>query len=242
MSLTPLRIRWTDPTADAVGVVRCDDGCEYAVKDDAKLPRTRHDEWFCSSLALAVGIAVPPFQIIERPDGSLVFGSRWEGGIPNERWHRMIKNGTLKFDDVKPVLANIFAFDNFIHNTDRHCGNYIIRQQRNGYALLAPDYARAWCYRGFPPAALPFATCGTVKAVRWLTATFGSYIDVASTQETLDKIELISVLEAAAMIDSHPRSWLTQPEADAILAWWSSPARKQRIDGIRQGIRDGTYL
>lgn len=246
MTLVPLRIRWTDPaglaSADAVGVVRCDDGCEYVIKDDSKHANRRHSEWFCSRLAEAIGIAVPLFHVVEHADGSAFFGSRWEGGIPAEPWHQMIKNGALKFDDVKAVLANIFALDNFVHNIDRHVNNYIIRSQRNGYALLAPDYSRAWYYGGFPLASLPLPACNTVTASRWITANFGPYITVASTQEALDKIESIDTNDASDFITSHPQSWLTKPEADAVTAWWSSPARKQRIDGIRQGIKDGTYL
>jgi hypothetical protein len=246
VAIVPLRVRWTDPaglaSADAAGVVRCDDGCEYVIKDDSKHANTRHSEWFCSRLAEAVGIAVPAFQLIERPDGSIVFGSRWEGGVPNETWHQMIKNGALKFDDVKQVLANVFAFDNFVHNVDRHAGNYIIRAQRNGYALFAPDYSRAWYWGGFPLAALPLPACSTVTAARWVATDFGPYIDVASTKEILDKIESINAINASDFIKSHPPDWLTQPEKDAIIAWWSSVARKQRIDGIRQGIKDGTYL
>jgi hypothetical protein len=246
VALVPLRVRWTDPvglaSADAAGVVRCDDGCEYVIKDDSKHAKTRHSEWFCSRLADAVGIAVPPFQIIELPDGSIVFGSRWEGGVPSETWHQMIKNGALKFDDVKAVLANVFVFDNFIHNVDRHAGNYIIRPQRNGYALFAPDYSRAWYYGGFPLAALPLPACNTVNASRWIVANFAPYVDVASTKDTLDKIESISASNASDFIKSHPQDWLTQSEADAIVAWWSSPERQNRIDGIRKGIKDGTYL
>jgi hypothetical protein len=246
MSLHPLRILWTDPvglaSADAAGVVRCDDGCDYVIKDDAKHAKTMHSEWFCSRLAEAVGIAIPPYQLVERADGSLVFGSRWEGGIPKEQWFQMIQNGILKFDDVKAVLANVFALDNFVHNVDRHCGNYLIRQQRNGYALFASDFSRAWYFGGFPPGVLPLPLCNTTTAQRWITATFGKYVDVATTQKTLDKIESISANDASDFIKSHPQSWLAQPETDAIVAWWSSSARKQRIDGIRQGIKDGKYL
>jgi hypothetical protein len=246
VSLHPLRILWTDPnglaSADAAGVVRCDDGCDYVIKDDAKHAKTMHSEWFCSRLADAIGIAVPPYHLIERPGGSLVFGSRWEGGVANEQWHQMIQNGTLKFEDVKEVLANVFAFDNFIHNVDRHARNYLVRSQRNGFALLAPDYSRAWYNGGFPLAALPLPACNTINAERWITTTFGKYVDVASTRGMLDKIESICANDASDFIKSHPQSWLTQAEADAIVAWWSSAARTQRIDGIRQGIKDGKYL
>ena len=246
MTLIPIRIRWTDPvglaSADAVGVVHCDDGCDYAIKDDSRRPKTMHSEWFCSQLAETIGIAVPPFKVIQRSDGTLVFGSRWEGGVPNEQWYEMIANGTLRFEDVKDVLANVFAFDNFIHNGDRHCRNYIVRPQRNGHALLAPDYSRAWFSNGFPLPALPLVGQNTVNASRWITAKFGAYISTASTQDALDKLESVSDKHVSSIIKSHPQSWIAAPEADSIVAWWSSPARKQRLDGIRQGIKDGTYL
>ena len=241
VTLIPLRVVWTDPvglaSADASGVVRCDDGCEYAVKDDSKHSKTMHSEWFCSRLAEAVGIAVPPFKICERMDGTLVFGSRWEGGVPNEQWYEMVQNGTLKFDDVKALLANVFAFDNFVHNVDRHGKNYIVRPQKNGYALFAHDYSRAWLRH-----ALPLTGQNTVTAARWITANFGQYLNVASTEDTLDKIESIRDSDVSSIINGHPPSWITKLEADAIVTWWSSPARKQRLDGIRQGIKDGSYL
>ena len=104
MTLIPLRVVWTDPvglaSADASGVVRCDDGCEYAVKDDSKHSKTMHSEWFCSRLAEAVGIAVPPFKICERMDGTLVFGSRWEGALPPARKAFLGQSFQLSFDRI----------------------------------------------------------------------------------------------------------------------------------------------
>jgi HipA-like kinase len=188
VSLFPLRIRWTDPkglgTADASVVCRCDDGCDYAVKDGSKHPRTPHNEWFCSSLADAIGIAGPPFNIIEQDNGTLAFGSRWEGGVPPEQWYEMVTKGALTFDDVKPTLARIFAFDNFVYNEDRHPKNFVIRSQRTGHALLALDYSRAWLYHGFPPHSLPFApNQNTMAASRWIAATFGQYLTEGSTKD-----------------------------------------------------------
>jgi len=247
MPLFPLRIRWTDPaglgTADAVGVCRCDDGCEYALKDSSKHARTPHNEWFCSHLASTIGIAGPPCAIVERADGVLVFGSRWEGGVSKEPWHAMISNGTIVFDDVKGTLAKVFAYDNFVYNDDRHVGNFVMRSQKNGYALLTLDYSRSWLYHGFPPAALPFAPGkNTISASRWITATLGQYITEDSTRETLDRIEAVTEKDVLGIINQHPQSWLTEAERDQIASWWMSSARKERLYNLRKGIKDGTYL
>ncbi|MCL4716763.1 MAG: hypothetical protein KJZ75_17775, partial [Hyphomonadaceae bacterium] len=75
--LTPLRILSLDPanlgSADAVGVARCDDGFEYALKDAVACTTTPHDEWFCTELAQALGIACPPCAVVEDGIGGHYF-------------------------------------------------------------------------------------------------------------------------------------------------------------------------
>jgi hypothetical protein len=245
--LFPLRILWTDPgglgTADAAGVCRCDDGCDYALKDGTKHPRTPHNEWFCSQLAALIGVAGPAFAAVEQTDGTVVFGSRWEGGVAKEQWHQMAVSGTISFDDVKVTLAKIFAFDNFVYNDDRHIGNYVVRSQRTGHALLALDYSRAWFYHGFPLSPLPFnAAQNTIAASRWVTGKFGQYINGDTTKETLDWLEAVTKDDVSGIINGYPKSWITASEKDDVVHWWASQARKDRINGIRHGIKDGTYL
>ena len=155
----------------------------------------------------------------------------------------MIIKGALSFDDVKPTLAKIFAFDNFVYNEDRHCKNFVVRSQRTGHALLALDYSRAWLYHGFPSHGLPFAPNQiTMVASRWITATFGQYLTEASTKETLDRLEAVTDSHVSTIIENHPQTWITAAEKAAIVSWWASTARKNRIDNIRQGIKDGKYL
>jgi hypothetical protein len=226
-----------------MGVCRCDDGCDYALKDGTKHPRTPHSEWFCSRLAETIGISVPPFAAVEQADGTVVFGSRWEGGVAKEQWHQMALNGTMSFDDVRATLAKIFAFDNFVHNDDRHVGNYVVRSQRTGHALLALDYSRAWFYHGFPLSPLPFnAAQNTIVASRWITCQFGQYITQDSTRETLDRLEAVTTDDVARIINGHHQSWITSSEKDRVVNWWASQARKDKLNGVRHGISDGSYL
>ena len=86
--LFPIEIKWCLPanlgTADCGQICRGVDGCDYAIKDGktgGSAPVTPHCEWFCTVLGERVGIAAPSCKVIRLPDGTLVFGSRWEGGV-----------------------------------------------------------------------------------------------------------------------------------------------------------------
>jgi hypothetical protein len=137
------------------------------------VPATPHSEWFCTKLAQAVGIASAPCAVVKMLDGTTAFGSRWEGGVLNPsvagHWWEKVKSGEIPIDDIRGTLSRIYAFDNFVFNPDRHCGNFIVREQRNGFAVLANDYSRAWLCNGFPLPALPMTRHNTMEAQRWLT-------------------------------------------------------------------------
>jgi hypothetical protein len=83
----PVEVRYCIPlnvSADCGQVCRCDDGCDYVIKDGktgGSKPATPHSEWFCTQLAETIGIASPGCKIVKMADGTLAFGSRWEGGI-----------------------------------------------------------------------------------------------------------------------------------------------------------------
>ncbi|MBR0693247.1 HipA family kinase [Bradyrhizobium lablabi] len=246
--LVPPRIKWCDPaglaSADASGVCRCDDGCDYVVKDgSANNGSTPHDEWSCTRLAEIVGIPSPPCTAIERPDGSLVFGSRWEGGVAKEPWWEMIRRGDISLKDIPASLSRIYAFDHFVHNEDRHLNNFLFREQRHGWVVLAFDYSRAWLFNGMPLPQLPFRPQKkTILARRVLCQLFGEYIDKAETDQILDRLGGVKETHILQAINGHPKTWLSEGQKDVIVNWWNSSARTDRIDQIRQGIHDGSYL
>lgn len=245
--LVPLRVISIDPiglsTADARGVCRCDDGFDYVMKDGKSHPQTPHNEWFCTSLCSRLGIATPTFAPLEMPDGTLIFGSRWEGGILDESWWEIVGENRLKFDDIRIVLCRIYVIDHFLFNDDRHLKNYLFREQRGVYGLLAFDFSRAWTYHNFPPVALPFPDDSkTVMTYRFLANKFGSYIDYSIVDEMLQRIESFSVDQVEDVLKTQPSGWISLEQSSNILEWWCSPHKLARLEGIRQGIRDGSYL
>lgn len=237
-------------TADCPLICLCDDFCEYAIKDGHSHPLMPHAEWFCTHLAALIGIAGPDCQVIEMRDGSKVFGSRWEGGVvpaalpgANPTWVTMVQNGTIPLDGLRVPLTRIYAFDLFIHNSDRHGGNFLLRSQRTGYALLAFDYSRAWTYHGFPPPPLPFGPAeNTVKAQRTLSRIFGQYVDATEAAQLAANIRAVPVEEISKIIAAQPEEWLPNIQRQAIIDWWQSTEMIDRTRGIEKGIADGTYL
>jgi hypothetical protein len=241
-------------TMDCPCVCLCDDSCEYAIKDGHTNPLVPHIEWFCTRLAELVGIPGPDCQIIEMPDGSRVFGSRWEGGVlpdtpagTNPTWVAKVQSGDIPLDGLRLALTRIYAFDHFVHNPDRHSRNFLVREQRQGHALLAFDYSRAWVLHGVPPPALPFNINDpnerTVKVQRGLAQLFGSnYIDAGEALRILNHIKRVQVSAIVRIIDEHPKEWLPTTQRQRIIKWWKSKEMIARIDGIAKGIGDGTYL
>jgi hypothetical protein len=174
------------PSADCGFIALAEDGCQYALKDGiskgsaAVVP---HCEWFCSELAIAIHIATPQHFVVERLDGTLVFGSQWAGGVISPAkaasWEDMVANGTIPLADIIPTLSHIYAFDQFICNDDRHAGNLLAFEQYSKVAIHAYDYSRAWLTHGFPLPPVPLLRiCNTVRQHELFVASWGAeYID-----------------------------------------------------------------
>jgi hypothetical protein len=261
----PVRATRIDPsglgTADCRLVCRGDDGCDYAIKDPslatvvpnsdgASIP---HSEWFCTCLGELIGVRAPPCHVIEMPDGKLVFGSLWQGGVLENKtpWWDLVKSGAIALADIAPILSRIYAFDHFVHNIDRHLNNFLPIRQKNSVALLAYDYSRAWLVLGVPLPellpSLPFDTTDpfekTVKAQRELSSYLGAkYISADDVSALLKKVEKVTKTQIERIIVGHPAGWLTPIQRASIRKWWKSKAMKDRLQKIDGGIRNGSYL
>lgn len=154
-------------SADAGRICKCEDGSEYVIKDGVSknsTPEVPHCEWFCSELGEAIQIAIPRHKIIRLLDGSHVFGSHIVGGLINPDkdhagyWFDLVRDGIIDFENATCVLSRIYAFDHFIHNVDRHKGNFLVHKQISGYSIYAMDYSRAWIRWGFPTPEIPMET------------------------------------------------------------------------------------
>lgn len=235
-------------TADCGFIATAEDGCQYALKDGTSknsAPIVPHCEWFCSQLAVAVHIATPQHFVVEKLDGTLVFGSQWLGGVFSpasaKTWQDMVADGTIPLVDVIPTLSHVYAFDQFVCNEDRHAQNFLAFRQHTKVAIHAFDYSRAWLTRGFPLPSVPLMrTCNTVLQHSLFVASWGTeYIDANEVDITLEKIRNIPASKIRRIIDQHPQRWLTIPQRDAILSWWGSPMMLSRLNDISTGVRNG---
>jgi hypothetical protein len=155
----------------------------------------------------------------------------------------MAYRGEIEFQTIAPVLSRILAFDCFVYNDDRHLNNYLFRQSRNGWIVLAFDWSRAWMCHGFPPQYPPFhAKQKTLIAHRYLRNRFGNFVDNTSIDSVLDKIAAIDDNTVENIVRGHPEVWLTDSDKDIMLSWWRSNERLDRILAIKKGISDGSYL
>jgi hypothetical protein len=246
----PARAVQVDPVglgADSDAVCHCDDNLDYVIKDRRTHRLLPHSEWFCSHLADFLGIAGPPCKVVEMPDGSKVFGSRWEGGVlrgpPHPRWWELVIAGTLDIASCSATLTRLYVFDHFVHNVDRHLDNILARDQRSGIALLALDYSHAWLMNGFPLPALPLSSdANTVAAQRDLARQCGPYVNLSEARRFSEQIKRVPVGRIKQIISAHPKEWLSVRLKSSILKWWSSEDMISRVEGIATGIEDGTYL
>lgn len=242
----PVQARWCETanfgTADCSQVCRCDDGSDYAVKDDVEVATVPHSEWFCTHLGELVGLASPPCKIVD-VKGKACFGSRWETGHNSTDWILRARDGRIDFSSLAPTLSRIYAFDLFVNNVDRHTNNYIVREQHFGISLLAFDYSRAWLVQGMPPPVLPMSELNnTVQVIKVLRAIFGDFFVKSEAYHVLDRIEDLDDTKIEKIIASHPKEWLTDQQHDGIISWWKSDVRTSRIGDIREGVKGGDYL
>jgi hypothetical protein len=158
-------------------------------------------------------------------------------------WWDMVARGDIDLAAISPALSRILAFDHFVHNDDRHLNNYLVRDTRNGWVVLAFDFSRAWRYHGFPPSRLPFTTRqNTRKAYRLLRVLIGDFLDMAAVDLILDRLDGITIDTIENIVSLHPRDWLTRAAVDDTIEWWRSAERRRRIRSIRKGIGNGTFL
>jgi hypothetical protein len=75
-----------------------------------------------------------------------------------------------------------------------------------------------------------------------LNRLIGVFLDYTAVNETLDRLDAVTLVDIDKIIDAHPVSWLPTATRDAIRTWWVSAARTDRLTSVRKGIADGTYL
>ena len=190
---------------------------------NAMLPAT---EWICSRLASACGLPVPPIAVVElqAQPGVPYFGSQWQGGA-------------LEFLQVMGRISNpqVFerthAVDLFVHNTDRHRGNYLYLELAGDIVARVIDFSHALMVMGWPLPALPMPACNTTNELPALLAQ-----NPAAYQRPTDILERIATLSADWMthtLADMPSPWLAPERQVALMQWWQSGARQDRLNAAK---------
>jgi hypothetical protein len=239
----PVHIVQLDPanlgTVDADHVGLGENGLEYCIKTCAKTPLAPAAEYICHALASACALATVDFDIVQLPDGSLAFGSIWDSS--KHKTPLLILTGQSPGHLVQENLSQIYAFDLFVHNVDRHFNNYLCAGGRTvPYTVKVFDFSRAFTATSWPLPSLPMLrTANTVMTYERIRHFLPFMLTEA--QKLLDRISTLRYDTFKSIIDGVPASWLDASKKRDVLKWWAGP-RTSRINQIRKGLENGTFL
>lgn len=238
-------------TAHLSGFAIASDGFEYAVKatstvspipvqNSSQVPAA---EWFCTNLAEKCGIATPVCKVLKCiSDGDYVFGSRielaaWKSGLNNAQWLDILTTANTV---LKRQLWAIYAFDQFIHNIDRHLNNYLYMQNSRGDVIVKTfDFSLSSFVIGWPRSSGTSLPTDSSTCINWSIAKrlIGETDELKQAAlSVLDKIEKIGTDTVSVILGSMPEHWMPQHHKDYLLKWWDSMERIERINAIRLEI------
>ena len=241
--LFPIRLVRVDPgglgSADATGYGEGEDGQIYALKTNDKHAHLPAIEWICSNIAHYCGIAVPPFRILLSDNGHHYFGSRWEGGPLSRAQSQAALTEPDAVAGSQAVLPAIYVFDAFVHNVDRHIGNYLCRPAYGNTVVLAFDWSRALFFHGWPLPDLPLPyKCNTLNTFAMLKKLRNTSWEWGIAEKVLNRLWKLSPAVIKHILEQMPEPWLDNQLRQKFVAWWGSDLRIQRIDVIRQEIQN----
>lgn len=212
---------------------------DYAVKTTSDgngfVPAT---ELFCYELAGDLSIATPDYDLIQMRDGSLAFGSVWEGGVLHIKDMPKvleILKGTLAVRGLKAFLSRAYALDLFINNVDRHFRNYLFRESRGGYIALAFDYSRAWY--AFNPFGFECLDSSQNTGICHTLVVGTGNFDADTSKSTLDEIQRVESKRIEQILTMMPREWMPDKIKQEFVEWWRSGDMKDRVLKLKSGIK-----
>lgn len=226
-------------TADLQVIVTASNNKDYAVKTisdgNGFIPAS---ELFCYELARLLDIPTPNYDLVTMRDGTLAFGSVWEGGVHHiDDQNRLIAilTGVTPVRDLKLFLSRVYAYDLFINNLDRHLNNYLFRESYKSLIGLAFDYSRAWYEVGaYGYESMDDKKCKT-QLCHQLINECGNYEREAAVK-LLDRILNIEHTAIERILKMIPDDWLEDNVKKEIITWWGSQNMADRISKLKGGV------
>jgi hypothetical protein len=243
LEIFPVEIMKTWPSAggaDSAFVGEGRDRMKYNIKTVTKTPNVPAAEWFCHHLAEAVEIAAVTPRVV-RIQGELAYGSRWERGMLEQGRNNEVLTGQLAGCELGARFSALYAFDLFVHNNDRHAGNFVFIEVDKLYRLMAVDFSRAWTNHPWPlPAPASLLGSSTVGCGKLVRQHFG--FDLAEADGVLGKIENVNSGFVEQLLRRMPAPWLGDAAKAAMVQWWRDGSMNTRVADVRKGLSNGTYL
>lgn len=233
-SFLPVVCNRTKPapaTADADFIAIDDQTTErYLCKGQVRSAHLPATEWICSRLARDCGLPVPPFAVVELlgAPGVHYFGSQWQGGALefSAAFHR-ISN--------PEIFGQTLGTDLFLHNVDRHLGNYLYLELAGEVVARVIDFSRALLHNGWPLPTLPLAAdSNTMKALPYWMQQYGSAY--AKPTALLDRVAALPSEWMPLTLAEMPDAWLDASAQTDLRSWWTSNAREARADSAKSNL------
>ena len=210
-----------DKTKDLKCVGYTQDKVRWAIKRETDKPGVPLAEWIGYHLCKHANVPTPDFSIVECPDGTLAFGSRWEqqfeqiGSATSEaRKIELLTDHALE-------ISSIHGVDLVTVNPDRHAGNFLFVPRADSTVCLAFDFSQA-----YPTHTHPFGSklpnCATMTIVIDVLKIYLGKFDSMRASQTAHHIRSMPQVDFKAIIDSAPTEWFTITTATQILREWDN--------------------
>lgn len=220
----------------------------YYCKSDQNGQGVCATEWFYTSLASLLGIAVPDFVQIRNPEnGELLFGSKESWGTADrfevETLLTTPPNADPAIGDPYPwlssYLSRLYAFDLLIGNGDRHLANYLLVRGQAGRQLLAFDFASAELESG-AISHFAIAESRTLFVGRQLRKL--RVFDGRSAAQLINQAHAIPLADIEAILTGIPAEWLSNERRGRVYEQWSTGNVADRLEALQRGLTDGSLL
>ena len=210
-----------------------DDGLEYAAKESLIAnPSLPAAEYLGYCFAATCHVAVPACALLNMPDGTEAFGSRFEGGI-NTHQTLMPNEQIQALKDCSSQLSALLAVDLFLANDDRHQGNFLLRKggMTGQWGLIAIDFSRSMWFGGFPTQPVQLtATSGNTAVTIEVMKRIGLW-DNARSALAISTVASITGRQYSSWVAALPKAWVTGDVSFSV-TWWNSSDRTLRVSDV----------
>jgi hypothetical protein len=244
LGLLPLRPTGVFPPSNGK------DQCFYVLDEDLSpvwCKKDDHDrqiratEWIATQLAESLGVRTAGWRMVEY-NGESYFGSPDVTSTADtiilplflRSLDREMYGGTSFKRGV--YLSGVLTLDMFLHNADRHLGNFRLSDDKSHKRLCAIDFADA-DLSALTTQWFPIAGSRTVELIRHVKAIHGGFAEGAL--DMLDRIEGFAPDAFRRIVESVPDDWLRSDLRDHLDEAWGSSGFLHRLSSLRSGLING---